>query len=87
MKVIAGLEPPRGPYCGSIFWAGADGAFDSSVLIRTAACVETPEGWRLEAGAGAGLVADSTPAAERLETEAKISALLRALTEPSGAAR
>jgi para-aminobenzoate synthetase component I len=85
MKVIEGLEPPRGPYCGSIFWAGADGAFDSSVLIRTAACVETPGGWRLEAGAGAGLVADSTPAAERLETEAKISALLRALTEPLGA--
>lgn len=81
MKVIAGLEPPRGPYCGSIFWAGADGAFDSSVLIRTAACVEADDGWRLEAGAGAGLVADSTPAAERLETEAKISALLRALSE------
>ena len=85
MKVIEGLEPPRGPYCGSIFWAGADGAFDSSVLIRTAACVETPDGWRLEAGAGAGLVADSTPVDERLETEAKISALLRALTEPWGA--
>jgi para-aminobenzoate synthetase component I len=85
MKVIAGLEPPRGPYCGSIFWAGADGAFDSSVLIRTAACVETAAGWRLEAGAGAGLVADSTPAAERAETEAKISALLRALTESPGA--
>ena len=25
MKVIAGLEPPRGPYCGSLFWAGFDG--------------------------------------------------------------
>ncbi|MFN7022876.1 MAG: chorismate-binding protein, partial [Phycisphaerales bacterium] len=72
---------------GSIFWAGADGAFDSSVLIRTAACVEADEGWRLEAGAGAGLVADSTPAAERLETEAKISALLRALADLSRAAR
>lgn len=82
MKVIAGLEPPRGPYCGSIFWAGPDGAFDSSVLIRTAACVETAAGWRLEAGAGAGLVADSEPTAERLETEAKISALLRALADP-----
>lgn len=86
MKVIASLEPPRGPYCGSVIWAGADGAFDSSVLIRTAACVETQDGWRVEAGAGAGLVADSQPVAERLETEAKISALLRALTEPSGAA-
>lgn len=87
MKVIASLEPPRGPYCGAIFWAGVDGAFDSSVLIRTAACVETVEGWQVEAQAGAGLVADSDPVAERLETEAKISALLAALSsDPRGAA-
>ncbi|MGI8841289.1 MAG: chorismate-binding protein, partial [Caulobacteraceae bacterium] len=31
MKVIAGREGPRGPWCGSLFWAGSDGAFDSSV--------------------------------------------------------
>jgi para-aminobenzoate synthetase component I len=80
MKVIAGHEPPRGPYCGSLFWAGVDGAFDSSVLIRTAAMVETPAGWRVEARAGAGIVADSEPVAERLETEAKIAAVLAALT-------
>jgi para-aminobenzoate synthetase component 1 len=81
MKVIAGAEPPRGPYCGSLFWAGVDGAFDSSVLIRTVALVEDADGWRFEAPAGAGIVADSDPAAEREETEAKISALRRALTE------
>ncbi|MBA4013554.1 MAG: aminodeoxychorismate synthase, component I [Phenylobacterium sp.] len=81
MKVIAGLETPRGPYCGSLFWAGADGEFDSSVLIRTAACVETPGGWRVEARAGAGIVEGSDPLAERLETEAKIAALAKALTE------
>ena len=80
MKVIAGLEPPRGPYCGSLFWAGADGAMDSSVLIRTLACVEDAEGWAVEARAGAGIVADSDPRGEREETEAKIAALLRALT-------
>lgn len=80
MKVIAGLEPPRGPYCGSMFWAGLDGAFDSSVLIRTVALVRQGEGWRFEARAGAGIVADSDPHAERLETEAKIAALKRALT-------
>jgi para-aminobenzoate synthetase component 1 len=79
MKVIAGLETPRGPYCGSLFWAGADGALDSSVLIRTAACVQAADGWSLEARAGAGIVADSDPHAERLETEAKIAALVRAL--------
>lgn len=85
MTVIAALEPPRGPYCGSLFWAGVDGAFDSSVLIRTAAFARTADGWRVEARAGAGIVADSDPRAERLETEAKIAALQRALTEEGGA--
>ena len=85
MKIIAELEPPRGPYCGSLFWAGVDGAFDSSVLIRTAAFARGrdrggSDGWRVEARAGAGIVADSDPRAERLETEAKIGALVRALT-------
>jgi len=80
MKSIARLEPPRGPYCGALFWAGFDGAFDSSVLIRTLGLVEDGEEWRFEARAGAGIVADSDPRAERLETEAKIAALLRALT-------
>lgn len=79
MKVISGLEAPRGPYCGSMFWAGFDGALDSSVLIRTLAFVEDDDGWRFEARAGAGIVADSDPAAERQETEDKISALRRAL--------
>ncbi|HEX6859300.1 MAG TPA: anthranilate synthase component I family protein [Caulobacteraceae bacterium] len=82
MKVIADYEPPRGPYCGSMFWAGADGAFDSSVLIRTVGLVEDDDGWRFEAPAGAGIVADSDPVLEREETEAKIAALRRALTEP-----
>ncbi|HEX5379604.1 MAG TPA: anthranilate synthase component I family protein [Phenylobacterium sp.] len=82
MKTIARLEPPRGPYCGSMFWAGFDGAFDSSVLIRTAACARDDGGWRVEARAGAGIVADSDPAAERRETEDKIAALVEALTGP-----
>jgi para-aminobenzoate synthetase component I len=83
MRVIAALEPPRGPFFGSLFWAGADGAMDSSVLIRTAAFTETGGGWRVEARAGAGLVADSQPVLEREETEAKIDALRRALVEPA----
>ncbi|WP_269714724.1 anthranilate synthase component I family protein [Caulobacter sp. NIBR2454] len=81
MKVISGLEAPRGPYCGSMFWAGFDGALDSSVLIRTLAFVEEAGGWSFEARAGAGIVADSDPRSERQETEAKILALRRALME------
>ncbi|MGE5500531.1 MAG: anthranilate synthase component I family protein [Ignavibacteriales bacterium] len=83
MKVISAYERPRGPYCGSMFWAGVDGAFDSSVLIRTVGFVRDQAGWRFEAPAGAGIVADSDPVAEREETEAKIAALRRALTEPA----
>ena len=79
MKVIAGLEAPRGPFFGVLFWAGMDGSLDSSVLIRTAALARDPNGWRIEARAGAGVVADSLPAAERRETEDKISALALAL--------
>ncbi|WP_312164787.1 anthranilate synthase component I family protein [Phenylobacterium sp.] len=81
MKVIAAHETPRGPYCGSLFWAGFDGGLDSSVLIRTAACVEGRGGWSVEARAGAGVVEGSDPRAERLETQAKIAALVRALTQ------
>jgi para-aminobenzoate synthetase component 1 len=51
------------------------------VLIRTAAFERNNGGWDVEARAGAGIVADSDPRAERLETEAKISALARALTQ------
>jgi para-aminobenzoate synthetase component 1 len=79
MKVIAELEPPRGPFFGAMFWAGFDGAFDSNVLIRTAAFAQDSQGWRFEARAGGGIVADSDPAAERRETEAKIAAVLAAL--------
>ncbi len=79
MKTITGLEPPRGPFFGALFWAGFDGAFESNVLIRSAAFCADEKGWRLEARAGAGIVADSDPREERLETEAKIAALANAL--------
>ena len=64
MKVIAGHEPPRGPFFGVMLWAGFDGALDSSVLIRTAGLTEEADpaagGWKRRAGAG--VVADSEPA-------------------------
>ena len=79
MKLIAELEGPRGPFFGSLGWIGCDGAMDSNVLIRTAAFVRDAQGWRVEARAGAGIVADSDPKAERRETETKIAALAAAL--------
>lgn len=79
MKVIAALEPPRGPWCGSLFHIGDDGGLTASVLIRTAGFERSGAVWRFRTLAGAGIVADSDPAAELAETEAKIRALREAL--------
>ncbi|RZJ44808.1 MAG: anthranilate synthase component I family protein, partial [Brevundimonas sp.] len=79
MKVIAAHEPPRGPWCGSLFHI-ADGKLTASVLIRTAAFERLSGEWRFRTLAGAGIVADSDPVSERIETEAKIRALREALT-------
>lgn len=78
MKVIAAHEAPRGPWCGSLFHI-ADGRLTASVLIRTAAFEREGEGWRFRTLAGAGIVADSDPASELAETDAKIRALREAL--------
>ena len=70
------LEPvPRGPYCGSLFHLGANGGFDSSILIRTL----LQKGRRLRLHAGGGIVADSDPAGEAREMGWKIEPLLEAL--------
>ena len=70
------LEPvPRGPYCGSLFSLGADGQFDSNILIRTLMV----RGNRLRVHAGGGIVADSNPAAEAAEMGWKLLPLLEAL--------
>jgi para-aminobenzoate synthetase component 1 len=79
MKVIAAHEPPRGPWCGTLFLIEADGGLTASVLIRTAAFEQVEGRWRFRTLAGAGIVADSDPEAERAETEAKIAALRQAL--------
>lgn len=82
MKVIAGHEPPRGPWCGSLFHIEDDGRMTASVLIRTASFERLEGRWRFRTLAGAGIVADSDPAAELAETDAKIRALREALTGP-----
>ncbi len=83
MRVIAGHEAPRGPWCGSLFVLDQDGALTASVLIRTIGFWRDAGGWAFRTLAGAGIVADSDPASELAETDAKITAIRRALTEPA----
>ena len=80
MRVIAGHEDPRGPWCGSLFLLDDAGALTASVLIRTIAFRREQGAWAFRTLAGAGIVADSDPGSELQETEAKISAIRRALT-------
>ncbi len=79
MKVIAAHEPPRGPWCGSLFLLDPGGRLTASVLIRTVALWRDGGRWRFRTQAGAGITADSDPSAELDETEAKIVAIRRAL--------
>ncbi len=82
MQIIAELEDAaRGPYCGSLLWISPDGCMDSSILIRSTAFVEDESGWRGEFRVGGGIVADSDPTEEYLETIDKGRALVRALTD------
>ena len=84
MNVIARHELARGPHYGSLFWAGRDGALEASVLIRTLAFKQAADGWRFEVRAGGGVVADSDPRAERIETDDKLSAIRSALSGRGG---
>ena len=80
MRVIAGHEAPRGPWCGSLFVLDQQGALTASVLIRTIGFWREAGAWAFRTLAGAGIVADSDPASELAETDAKIAAIRRALT-------
>ncbi len=80
MKVIATLEPPRGPWCGSLVFMDEAGHLTASVLIRTAAFGRREGQWTVRTLAGAGIVADSDPDLERRECNAKVRAIAEALT-------
>lgn len=76
MEVIAELEPTaRGPYCGCLFYAGANGQTDSNLLIRT---FVQRYGW-LQCGVGGGIVAQSDPISEYEETLTKAAGMIKAL--------
>jgi anthranilate synthase component 1 len=76
MEIIAAMEKaPRGPYGGAVGYISFSGNMDMAITIRTA-CVEDG---RLTIRAGAGIVADSDPEKERLETISKAKAIQKAL--------
>jgi anthranilate synthase component I len=82
MERIAQLETDRrGPYAGAVGYLGFDGRMDTCIGIRTAVIADGV--CRIQAGAG--IVADSDPVAEELETRAKARALLRAIEIVDGA--
>jgi len=76
MQIIEDLEPvPRGVYCGAVGWIDTErDAGDLNVAIRTF----TVAHGHTHLGVGAGIVADSEPAAEWAETELKAARLLAA---------
>jgi anthranilate synthase component 1 len=76
MEIIAEMEKnPRGPYGGAVGYISFTGNLDLAITIRTA-CIEND---RLRAQAGAGIVADSDPEFERLETINKAMSVQKAL--------
>jgi para-aminobenzoate synthetase component 1 len=78
MEVIAELEPSRrGVYCGSIGYWSLTGELDTSIAIRTAVVQDG----RAYFSAGGGIVADSVPEQEYLETLDKARAMIDALAE------
>jgi anthranilate synthase component 1 len=75
MQIIDELEPvKRGVYSGAVGYLGFNGDMDVAIAIRTALIKDR----RLHVQAAAGIVADSDPRSEWLETQHKARALLRA---------
>ncbi len=78
MQIIAELEKTgRGPYTGALGYVNRNGDMDLNILIRSM----WMQGDQLELRAGGGIVYDSVPENELLETRAKAKGLLRALGE------
>jgi anthranilate/para-aminobenzoate synthase component I len=76
MQIIDELEPrPRGVYCGAIGVISSNGSATFNVAIRTM----IRRGDEIIVPVGGGIVADSDPAEEYLETKVKARAMLAAL--------
>lgn len=76
MQIIDELEPvKRGPYAGAVGYLDFRGNLDTCIALRTA--ILTPG--KVHVQAGAGVVADSVPAAEYEETLRKARGTLMAI--------
>jgi anthranilate synthase component 1 len=77
MQMIAELEKTkRGCYAGAVGYFGFDGALDCCIALRSIVL----KNGRAFVQAGAGIVADSIPAAEYKETCSKAAAMLEAIS-------
>jgi anthranilate synthase component 1 len=75
-EIIDSLEPDgRGPYAGAIGYLSYSGDMDTCIAIRTAVVRDG----RAHVQAGAGIVADSRPEDEYIETMNKARALMKAV--------
>lgn len=85
MQIIDELEPVRrGPYGGGMGYVSLDGEMDIALALRTMVVPSAGhegrgESWTYYIQAAGGIVADSQPEAEYLETVNKAAALARAV--------
>lgn len=76
LEVVDELEPTRrGPYAGAVMYLDYSGNLDSCIAIRTILVKDS----KAYIQAGAGIVADSVPEKEYIETVNKARALLKAV--------
>lgn len=76
MEIIDEIEPlRRGPYTGSIGYVGFNGTMDLNIVIRTFVIKDG----KAYIQAGAGIVADSDPEREYMESLKKAEALMKTL--------
>jgi anthranilate synthase component I len=81
MEIIEELEPShRGPYAGAVGYFSCNGNSDFAITIRTLFA----KGNKAYIQVGAGIVADSNPEKEWMETDQKAKGLIKALETAQG---
>ncbi|MHA6669906.1 isochorismate synthase [Homoserinimonas sp. A447] len=81
VTLIEQLEPfDRGRYAGPVGWVGADGDGEWAIALR---CAQVAADGRITAWAGAGIVVDSDPEHELVETRMKFRPIVDAFAPPA----